>query len=213
MSRTEASGTQPSSQDAAAPTISEYSEDALVSDGVEFCFEEVRAEKYFRKIRERQEWEWREKSKNPAFPETGSDPFLPETGSDPFLVLSLQFSCSYGSCCRRSRRCRCCRACCSRSTRACRPVEDLPAQRCRSPWRRSAGCLSLCLLRFYSFLCLSHRVTFDPGNLVMFPPPGLCCPLHLLLLLLFLSFPSLRWSGASLRPQPDPGGCRYRFWF
>ncbi|XP_032440735.1 mitotic checkpoint serine/threonine-protein kinase BUB1 isoform X1 [Xiphophorus hellerii] len=56
VSRPETSGTQPSSQDAAAPTVSEYSEDALVHDGVEFCFEEVRAEKYFRKIRERQEW-------------------------------------------------------------------------------------------------------------------------------------------------------------
>ncbi|XP_014880437.1 mitotic checkpoint serine/threonine-protein kinase BUB1 [Poecilia latipinna] len=59
-SRAETSGMQRPSQDAATRTVSEYSEDALVRDGAEFCFEEVRAEKYFRKIRERQERERRE---------------------------------------------------------------------------------------------------------------------------------------------------------
>lgn len=57
ISRSEASGTFPSSQGSGVHTVSEYMTDELVCEGSEFCFEEVRAEKYFRKLWEQQEKE------------------------------------------------------------------------------------------------------------------------------------------------------------
>ncbi|MEQ2265819.1 hypothetical protein XENORESO_013072, partial [Xenotaenia resolanae] len=60
VSRSETSGTLPSSQSAALLTVSQYNKDELVCEGSEFCFEEVRAAKYFRKIRKKQEQEQRE---------------------------------------------------------------------------------------------------------------------------------------------------------
>nr|XP_033503878.1 mitotic checkpoint serine/threonine-protein kinase BUB1 isoform X1 [Epinephelus lanceolatus] len=59
VSRSETSGTIPSSRPS-VETVSEYMMDELVSEGSELCFEEVRAEKYFRKLREKQEKEQRE---------------------------------------------------------------------------------------------------------------------------------------------------------
>ncbi|MEQ2238051.1 hypothetical protein ILYODFUR_029372 [Ilyodon furcidens] len=60
VSRSETSGTLPSSQSTALLTVSQYNKDELVCEGSEFCFEEVRAAKYFRKIRKKQEQEQRE---------------------------------------------------------------------------------------------------------------------------------------------------------
>ncbi|MEQ2207789.1 hypothetical protein XENOCAPTIV_018735 [Xenoophorus captivus] len=65
VSRSETSGTLPSSQSAPLLTVSQYNKDELVCEGSEFCFEEVRAAKYFRKIRKKQEQEQREISKTP----------------------------------------------------------------------------------------------------------------------------------------------------
>ncbi|XP_041662017.1 mitotic checkpoint serine/threonine-protein kinase BUB1 isoform X2 [Cheilinus undulatus] len=55
VSRSETSGTIPSSQNSGVQTVSEYRTEELVCEGSELCFEEVRAEKYFRKLREKQE--------------------------------------------------------------------------------------------------------------------------------------------------------------
>ncbi|XP_015259792.1 PREDICTED: mitotic checkpoint serine/threonine-protein kinase BUB1-like [Cyprinodon variegatus] len=58
VSRSEVPRTLPSS--AAVPTSSAYDKDTLVCDGSEFCFEEVRAAKYFLKVRQQREKEQRE---------------------------------------------------------------------------------------------------------------------------------------------------------
>lgn len=55
VSRSETSGAIRSGQSSSVQTVSEYMTDELVCEGSEFCFEEVRAEKYFRKLRETQE--------------------------------------------------------------------------------------------------------------------------------------------------------------
>ncbi|XP_040921025.1 mitotic checkpoint serine/threonine-protein kinase BUB1 isoform X2 [Toxotes jaculatrix] len=60
VSRSETSGAISSSQGSSAQTVPEYMKDELVCEGSELCFEEVRAETYFRKLRERQEKEHRE---------------------------------------------------------------------------------------------------------------------------------------------------------
>ncbi|CAK6969581.1 mitotic checkpoint serine/threonine-protein kinase BUB1 [Scomber scombrus] len=59
VSRSEISGANPSSQGSSVPTVSEYMTDELVCEGSELCFEEVRANKYF-KLREEQERERKE---------------------------------------------------------------------------------------------------------------------------------------------------------
>ncbi|XP_034534460.1 mitotic checkpoint serine/threonine-protein kinase BUB1 isoform X2 [Notolabrus celidotus] len=55
VSRSETSGAIPSSQNPGVQMVSEYMTDELVCEGSELCFEEVRAEKYFRKLREKKE--------------------------------------------------------------------------------------------------------------------------------------------------------------
>ncbi|XP_008296329.1 mitotic checkpoint serine/threonine-protein kinase BUB1 [Stegastes partitus] len=60
VSRSETSGKIPSSQGSGVQTVSAYIEDELVCEGSELCFEEVRAEKYFRKLREKREREQEE---------------------------------------------------------------------------------------------------------------------------------------------------------
>ncbi|KAM9355657.1 mitotic checkpoint serine/threonine-protein kinase BUB1 isoform 2-T2 [Pholidichthys leucotaenia] len=57
VSRSETSGKIPSSQNANVQTVSAYAKDALVCEGSELCFEEVRAEKYLRKRHEREQRE------------------------------------------------------------------------------------------------------------------------------------------------------------
>ncbi|XP_070705313.1 mitotic checkpoint serine/threonine-protein kinase BUB1 isoform X2 [Pempheris klunzingeri] len=64
VSRSETSGAIPSSQGSGVQTVSAYMTDELVCEGSELCFEEVRAEKYFRKLREKQEKEQREIAEN-----------------------------------------------------------------------------------------------------------------------------------------------------
>ncbi|KAI3364637.1 hypothetical protein L3Q82_011420 [Scortum barcoo] len=58
VSRSETSGSIPSSQ--GVQTVSEYMTDELVCEGSEWCFEEIRAEKYFRSLQEKKEKEHRE---------------------------------------------------------------------------------------------------------------------------------------------------------
>ncbi|XP_071324022.1 mitotic checkpoint serine/threonine-protein kinase BUB1 isoform X2 [Trachinotus anak] len=60
VSRSETSGAIPSGQGSSVQMVSEYMTDELVCEGSEFSFEEVRAAKYFRQLRERQEKERRE---------------------------------------------------------------------------------------------------------------------------------------------------------
>ncbi|XP_060948052.1 mitotic checkpoint serine/threonine-protein kinase BUB1 [Limanda limanda] len=60
LSRSENSGVTRSCPGAGALTVSEYLTDELTCDGSELSFEEVRAEKYFRSIRETKEKERRE---------------------------------------------------------------------------------------------------------------------------------------------------------
>ncbi|XP_067429364.1 mitotic checkpoint serine/threonine-protein kinase BUB1 isoform X1 [Thunnus thynnus] len=60
VSRSETSGATSSSQGSGVQTVSAYMTEELVCEGSELCFEEVRAEKYFYKLRERQEREKRE---------------------------------------------------------------------------------------------------------------------------------------------------------
>ncbi|KAM9339289.1 mitotic checkpoint serine/threonine-protein kinase BUB1 [Symphorus nematophorus] len=60
LSRSETSGTISSSQSSGAQTVSAYMKDELICEGSELCFEEVRAEKYFRKLREKPEKEPKE---------------------------------------------------------------------------------------------------------------------------------------------------------
>ncbi|XP_069371690.1 mitotic checkpoint serine/threonine-protein kinase BUB1 isoform X2 [Paralichthys olivaceus] len=60
VSRSENSGVTRSGQGSGVQTVSEYMTDELTCEGSELSFEEVRAEKYFRKMRERQEKERRE---------------------------------------------------------------------------------------------------------------------------------------------------------
>ncbi|XP_070782386.1 mitotic checkpoint serine/threonine-protein kinase BUB1 [Enoplosus armatus] len=60
VSRSETSGAIPSSHGSSVQTVAAYMKDELVCEGSELCFEEVRAEKYFRKLREKQEMEHRE---------------------------------------------------------------------------------------------------------------------------------------------------------
>ncbi|XP_037607527.1 mitotic checkpoint serine/threonine-protein kinase BUB1 isoform X1 [Sebastes umbrosus] len=60
VSRSETSGMIPSSQSSGVQMVSEYMTDELECEGSEFCFEEIRAEKYFRKLREKQAMESRE---------------------------------------------------------------------------------------------------------------------------------------------------------
>lgn len=55
VSRSETSGTIPSSQSSNVQFVSEYLKDELLCEGSELCFEEVRAAKYFRKLEEQQE--------------------------------------------------------------------------------------------------------------------------------------------------------------
>ncbi|XP_045916864.1 mitotic checkpoint serine/threonine-protein kinase BUB1 isoform X2 [Micropterus dolomieu] len=52
VSRSENSGWIPPSQDSNVVFVSEYMKDELVCEGSELCFEEVRAEKYFRKMQQ-----------------------------------------------------------------------------------------------------------------------------------------------------------------
>ncbi|XP_023134992.2 mitotic checkpoint serine/threonine-protein kinase BUB1 isoform X1 [Amphiprion ocellaris] len=60
VSRSETSGTIPSSQGSSVQTVSAYIKDELICEGSELCFEEVRAQKYFCKLREKQEKEQKE---------------------------------------------------------------------------------------------------------------------------------------------------------
>ncbi|KAF6723158.1 Mitotic checkpoint serine/threonine-protein kinase BUB1 [Oryzias melastigma] len=53
VSRSETSGSVPSSQSSGVQTVSEYIKDELVCDGSELSFEEVRAKKYFWKLKEK----------------------------------------------------------------------------------------------------------------------------------------------------------------
>lgn len=55
VSRSETSGTIPTSQGSGIQTVSEYTVEDLVCDESELCFEEARAQNYFRKLREQQE--------------------------------------------------------------------------------------------------------------------------------------------------------------
>ncbi|KAM6915489.1 mitotic checkpoint serine/threonine-protein kinase BUB1 [Xenentodon cancila] len=55
VSRSETSGALPSNHGAGVQTVSEYMKDELICEGSELSFEELRAEKYFRKLREKQE--------------------------------------------------------------------------------------------------------------------------------------------------------------
>ena len=54
VSRSEISGTLPSSQSSGVQTVSQYNMEDLICEGPELCFEEVRARKYFEKIRAKQ---------------------------------------------------------------------------------------------------------------------------------------------------------------
>ncbi|KAM4529276.1 LOW QUALITY PROTEIN: mitotic checkpoint serine/threonine-protein kinase BUB1 [Fundulus diaphanus] len=65
VSRSETSGTLPSGPGASAPVVSQYNTAQLACEGSEFCFEEVRAKNYWRKIREEQEEQQRRSSKAP----------------------------------------------------------------------------------------------------------------------------------------------------
>ncbi|XP_035850966.1 mitotic checkpoint serine/threonine-protein kinase BUB1 isoform X4 [Sander lucioperca] len=60
VSRSETSGTIPSGQGTSVRTVSAYTQEALVCEGSELSFEEVRAENHLRKIREKKEKERRE---------------------------------------------------------------------------------------------------------------------------------------------------------
>ncbi|XP_072218984.1 mitotic checkpoint serine/threonine-protein kinase BUB1-like [Leuresthes tenuis] len=60
VSRSETSGAIPSSRGSSVQTVSEYMTNELVCEDSEFCFEEVRARKYFRSLQEKQEKEQRE---------------------------------------------------------------------------------------------------------------------------------------------------------
>ncbi|XP_034999625.2 mitotic checkpoint serine/threonine-protein kinase BUB1 isoform X2 [Hippoglossus stenolepis] len=60
LSRSENSGVTRSCQGSGVQTVSEYMTDELACEGSELSFEEVRAEKYFRKIRETKEKQRRE---------------------------------------------------------------------------------------------------------------------------------------------------------
>lgn len=55
VSRSETSGTIPTSQGSGIQTVSEYTVEDLVCDESELCFEEARAQNYFRKLREQEE--------------------------------------------------------------------------------------------------------------------------------------------------------------
>lgn len=55
----------PSSQNTGVKFVSEYMTEALICEGSEFCFEEVRAEKYFKKLREKREQLQKQLQKNP----------------------------------------------------------------------------------------------------------------------------------------------------
>ncbi|XP_034755751.1 mitotic checkpoint serine/threonine-protein kinase BUB1-like isoform X2 [Etheostoma cragini] len=57
VSRSETSGTIPSSQGSSVRMVPAYTQEVLVCEGSELCFEEVRAENYLRKIREKKEKE------------------------------------------------------------------------------------------------------------------------------------------------------------
>lgn len=57
VSRSETSGTIPSST--GVPTVTAYDKDSLECEGSELCFEEVRAQRYFHKLKEKQEEELR----------------------------------------------------------------------------------------------------------------------------------------------------------
>nr|XP_020444453.1 mitotic checkpoint serine/threonine-protein kinase BUB1-like [Monopterus albus] len=60
VSRSETSGMLPPSQGSSVQTVSEYIKDELVCEGSEFCFEEVRAAKYFCNLQEKKENKERE---------------------------------------------------------------------------------------------------------------------------------------------------------
>ncbi|XP_029986037.1 mitotic checkpoint serine/threonine-protein kinase BUB1-like [Sphaeramia orbicularis] len=60
VSRSETSGTIPSSF--GVPTVAAYNKDELECEGSELCFEEVRAQRYFHKLQEKQEEERRRKT-------------------------------------------------------------------------------------------------------------------------------------------------------
>ncbi|XP_039637397.1 mitotic checkpoint serine/threonine-protein kinase BUB1 isoform X3 [Perca fluviatilis] len=68
VSRSETSGTIPSGQGASVRTASAYTQEALVCEGSELSFEEVRAENYLRKIREKKEKELREMGASSSLP-------------------------------------------------------------------------------------------------------------------------------------------------
>nr|XP_024660994.1 mitotic checkpoint serine/threonine-protein kinase BUB1 [Maylandia zebra] len=55
VSRSETSGTIPTSQGSGIQTVSEYTVEDLVCDESELCFEEARAQNYFRKLPEQEE--------------------------------------------------------------------------------------------------------------------------------------------------------------
>ncbi|XP_028296428.1 mitotic checkpoint serine/threonine-protein kinase BUB1 isoform X2 [Gouania willdenowi] len=55
VSRSETSGLTRSAEASSVQTVPQYDEKALVCEGSELCFEEVRAAKYFKKLREKQE--------------------------------------------------------------------------------------------------------------------------------------------------------------
>ncbi|XP_030578299.1 mitotic checkpoint serine/threonine-protein kinase BUB1 isoform X2 [Archocentrus centrarchus] len=64
VSRSETSGAIPSSQSSSVQTVAEYTKEDLICEGSELCFEEVRAQNYFHKLREQKENELREQKEN-----------------------------------------------------------------------------------------------------------------------------------------------------
>ncbi|XP_068585244.1 mitotic checkpoint serine/threonine-protein kinase BUB1-like [Cebidichthys violaceus] len=60
VSRSETSGAIPSGQSSGVPSVSEYAKEDLACDGSELCFEEVRAERYFQKLKDKRAMDSRE---------------------------------------------------------------------------------------------------------------------------------------------------------
>ncbi|XP_073349429.1 mitotic checkpoint serine/threonine-protein kinase BUB1 [Pagrus major] len=82
VSRSETSGAIPSSQSSGVQIVSQYLKDELVCEGSELCFEEVRAERYFRRLREKQEKE--------ASPDWIAEKMVREQEEDILSILSIK---------------------------------------------------------------------------------------------------------------------------
>ncbi len=78
-----------SGQSSNVQTVSAYLVDQLVCEGSELCFEEVRAQKYFRKLREKQDEEQQKISKLKVY---GSNDFGPTRvkNEPPILTQGLR---------------------------------------------------------------------------------------------------------------------------